>query len=189
MASTITQEDNLILQSYYTVLLLKELGEVNFEESSAFDRLNLPSEIKESLKDIKIQNQGSAIMALYAMLVVPKEIIEHEFQQEYLHIDDFLRNEVTLHKTTYKKEDERNYQTVSFIRHMRNSVAHAKVSFDPSVSVTFNDQRVTKKRGGIENVEEISFSLPLAKFGEFLNSLQNVHLSYIQKRINSQSSS
>lgn len=94
MTVTITQEDNLILQSYYTVLLFKELGEVNFEESSAFDNLNLPAGIKKSLKDIKIQNQGSAIMALYAMLVVPKELIEHEFQEEYRSIDDFLRNEV-----------------------------------------------------------------------------------------------
>lgn len=189
MTATITQEDNLILQSYYTFLLLRELGEVKFEESSAFDDLNLPTDIKTSLKDIKIQNQGSAIMALYAMLVVPKEIVEHEFQQEYQTIDDFLRKEVTLHKTTYKNEDESNYQSINFIRHVRNSVAHAKVSFDPSISVTFNDKRVTKKKGGIENVEEISFSLPLAKFGEFLNSLQNIHLSYIQTRVKSQTSS
>ena len=189
MASTITQEDNLILQSYYTVLLLKELGEENFEESSTFDNLNLLTEIKKSLKDIKIQNQGSAIMALYAMLVVPKEIIEHEFKSEYQRIEDFLKNEVTVHNTTYKSEDISNYQTIKFVSHARNSVAHAKVSFDPNISVTFNDQRVTKKKGGLENVEKISFSLPLTKFGEFLNSLQNVHLSYIQKRINSQSSS
>ena len=188
MTVTITQEDNLILQSYYTVLLFKELGEVNFEESSAFDNLNLPAGIKKSLKDIKIQNQGSAILALYAMLVVPKELIEHEFQEEYRSIDDFLRNEVTLHKTTYKNQDESNYQSISFIRHVRNSVAHAKVSFDSNISVTFNDRRVTKEKGGIDKVEEISFSLPLTKFGGFLNSLQNVHMSYIQKRVNPQSS-
>ena len=77
-------------------------------------------------------------MALYAMLVVPKELIEHEFQEEYRSIDDFLRNEVTLHKTTYKNQDESNYQSISFIRHVRNSVAHAKVSFDSNISVTFN---------------------------------------------------
>ncbi|MCM1985280.1 hypothetical protein [Lyngbya confervoides] len=73
MTTTITQEDNLILQSYYIVLLLKELGEVKFEDSSIFSSLNLPPETKKSLEDIKIQNQGSAIMALYAMLVVPRE--------------------------------------------------------------------------------------------------------------------
>jgi transketolase N-terminal domain/subunit len=100
MTTTITQEDNLILQSYYIVLLLKELGEVKFEDSSIFNSLNLPSEIKKSLKDIKIQNQGSAIMALYAMLVVPREIIAQEFENEYQKINDFLRCEVTLHKTT-----------------------------------------------------------------------------------------
>ncbi len=81
MTVTITQEDNLILQAAYTVLLFKELGEVNFEESSAFDNLNLPAGIKKSLKDIKIQNQGSAIMALYAMLVVPKELIDMNFKK------------------------------------------------------------------------------------------------------------
>jgi hypothetical protein len=45
---------------------------------------------------------------------------------------------------------------------------------------------VTKKKGGGENVEEISFSLPLVKFGDFFNSLQSVHLKYIQKRTNPQ---
>ncbi|MBD2362703.1 hypothetical protein H6G36_16180 [Anabaena minutissima FACHB-250] len=185
MVATITQEDNLIFQTYYTVLLLKELGEVKFEDSSQFDDLNLSSQIKQSLKDIGIQNQGSAIMVLYAMLVVPKEIIAQEFKEEYEKINEFLRTEVTLHQTTYEKEDENNLNSICFIRHVRNSVAHAKISFTPGVSVTFYDKKSATTKGGATKIEEICFSLPLNRFGDFLNSLQDVHLKYIQKRRNS----
>lgn len=185
MVAIITQEDNLILQTYYTVLLLKQLGEVKFEDSIQFDGLNLPSQIKQSLKDIGIQNQGSAIMALYAMLVVPKELIEQEFTEEYTKINEFLRTEVTLHQTTYRNENDLDLTSINFIHHARNSVAHAKISFTPSGSVTFYDKKSTKTKGGVEKIEEISFSLPLNRFGNFFNSLQNVHLKYIQKRINS----
>ena len=174
----ITQEDNLILQTYYTVMLLKELGEVKFEDSIQFDNLNLQSDIKQALKEeIGIQNQGSAIMALYAMLVIPKEIIENEFEQEYEKINEFLRKEVTLHFTTYKGEDENDLSSINLIRHARNSVAHAKISFTPGICITFYDSY-------IKYSSEISFSLPLDRFGHFLNSLGNIHLEYIKKRKN-----
>ncbi len=182
MSIAVTQEDNLILQSDYTVLLLKELGTVKFETSSIFDGLDLPGPIKQSFKEIGIQNQGSAIMVLYALLVVPKEIISREYPDEYRAINGFLRNEVTLHQTTYKKEDANDLTSIDFIWHARNSVAHAKISFTPNESITFSDRKKTKRKGGGENTEEISFSLSLSRFGHFLNSLQEVHFKYIQKR-------
>jgi hypothetical protein len=178
----VTQEDNLILQSYYTVLLLKELGEASFEGSGLFDSLNLPNPIKQSFKEIGIQNQGSAMMVLYALLVVPKEIISDNYREEYKAINRFLRKEITLHQTTYKKEDASNLNSIDFIRHARNSVAHAKISFTPNEFITFSDINKRKKKGGVEDIEEISFSLPLGKFGCFLNSLQEVHFKYIQRR-------
>jgi hypothetical protein len=178
----ITQEDNLILQSYYTVILLKELGAVYSKGSDSFDSLKLPISIKQAFKEIGIQNQGSAIMALYALLVVPREIISHKYKTEYAAVNNFLRNEVTLHQTTYKKEKASDLTSIDFIWHARNAVAHAKISFIPNHSITFSDRKKTNSKGKVVHIEEMSFSLPWSKFGNFLNSLQEVHFKYIQQR-------
>jgi hypothetical protein len=175
------QEHNLILQSYYTVILLNELGSVYTKGSKSFDSLNLPSPVKRAFQEIGILNQGSALMALYALLVVPREIISDEYSDEYEAINTFLRKEGDLHQTTYKNEDANDLSSIDFIRHVRNAIAHAKISFIADVSIIFSDKREARRKGNVINVEEISFSLPLSKIADFLNLLRDVHLKYIQK--------
>ena len=120
-------------------------------------------------------------MALYALLVVPREIISDEYSDEYEAINTFLRKEGDLHQTTYKNEDANDLSSIDFIRHVRNAIAHAKISFIADVSIIFSDKREARRKGNVINVEEISFSLPLSKLADFLNLLRDVHLKYIQK--------
>ena len=166
---TISEEDNLIIQSYYTVCLLNALGD-KFTENTYFQDLEFNNDsIKEGLKHVTVQNQGSALMALYAMLIIPKELIGKKYHIEYERINDFLNKECFDINTTYKNDKKK----INFLRHLRNAVAHANISFDPNNYMKFYDKN--KK-------EEFNAKLSLSKMGKLLNELQNVHLKYIEDR-------
>ena len=173
MVIHITQEDDLILQSYYTTVLLKALGDSQLERSDYFAALNMPEWTKKGLREIGVQNQGSALMALYAMFVVPRQLIRAEFPDQFAGIESFLKTAVSKVETTYKHEDASNRGTIRFADHIRNSVAHARVMFIPKVSIEFTDRK---------GKQEFKATLPLSKFGELLGKMQEVHLAYINRR-------
>ncbi len=177
MVTHITQEDNLILQSYYTTVLLKALGDSKLEKSEYFAALDIPDWTKDGLREIGVQNQGSALMALYAMFVVPRELIRCEVPEQFAGIESFLKTAVSTVETTYEGEDASNRGTICFANHIRNSVAHARVAFTPDVSIEFTDRNRTRNRN-----EEFKATLPLSKFGELLGRMQEVHLAYINRR-------
>jgi hypothetical protein len=178
LTTQITQEDNLILQSYYTVVLLNAISKNKLENSDYFENLDIVSPIKSAIKEIGVDNQGCALMVLYAMLVLPKELIENEFSIEYESVNEFLQNEMVSVETNYRNEDKDDVSTINFVRHLRNSVAHARVSFTPNISMQFSDSR------GNQSQETFKAVFPLNKLGELINKLQNVHLEYIKSRNN-----
>lgn len=186
MPANLTSQDNLLLQSYYTVSLLAELCNNNFLESDFFSKMSFGNpEIKRALKDeIKIDNQGCAMMALYSMLVLPREIVQKSYESEYEVIRQFLEIHATNTRTTYKKDKAK----ICFIGHFRNAVAHAKVEFRPNDVVVFSDSRTYKdKKTNKEVTESFSTELPLLRLGEFINQLQQVHFAYV-KNLQSQKS-
>jgi len=182
MNESITQEDNLILQSYYMVVLLKELGSNNFFGSDYFTGMNFDSlPVKEGLRQVGIDNQGSALMALYAMLVIPKELIQKTYPNEYENINSFLRRYTVNTRTSYPDEDAKAVSTIKFINHIRNAVVHARVGFIPHETIAFKDVWFTD--GSKTNIKaEFTTELPLCKLGDFLNELQKVQLKYIEDR-------
>ncbi|MBE0434224.1 MAG: hypothetical protein IBX56_00280 [Methylomicrobium sp.] len=79
----LTQEENLVLQTYYTTSLLAELKNNNFIGSEFFDPMNFVQAcIKDELKKIDVDNQGTLLMILYALLVVPRELTGKKYKQE-----------------------------------------------------------------------------------------------------------
>ena len=87
----ITRQENLILQSYFTVSLLAELGNNQFFSSDYFKSMSFGSpDIKKFLEKNGVDNQGSAIMSLYAMLVVPYELIRDNYADEFSEMNAFL---------------------------------------------------------------------------------------------------
>ncbi len=165
----ITQDDNLILQSYYNFVLFAELTKNDFFKSDYFKKMKFDNPpIKDGLEQIGIDNQGLALISLYTMLVVPKEIYGKKYQEENDNINEFLKVHTQNTQTTYARDSP----NIDFLGHIRNAVAHARVSFEPTKFVTFSDEY----RG-----KSFTTELPLKHLGEFIHILQRFHLRYIQE--------
>ncbi|MBO1064027.1 MULTISPECIES: HEPN family nuclease [Nostocales] len=168
----ITHADNLILQAYYTTVLIVELKNNEFMESGFYQNMTFGQPvIKEELKKIGVDNQGSALMALYAMLVIPREILYDNYSAEYVKLNDFLNEVVTNTVTSYPSDSLK----VDFIRHIRNSVAHAQVEFEPNDYVLFQDR--DDRRG-----YEFETRLPLKSFGTFIGRCEALIGRFISDR-------
>lgn len=163
----LTQEENLVLQTYYTTSLLAELKNNNFIGSEFFESMNFGQAcIKDELKRIDVDNQGALLMVLYSLLVVPRELTGKKYKQEQEKLNKIFASRATKVQTTYASDSP----DVDFFRHIRNAVAHARVEFSPGVSVTFRDS--------FRN-DTFEAEMPLQYIGEFLTKLQIVHRSYV----------
>lgn len=173
----LTQDENLILQSYLNCLLITSLKNNNFFDSEYFKNLNLGNEsIKQSLKHIGIDNQGMMLTFLYSMLVLPSEKILEDYSDEFEKIKKFIdtkKDDAT--NSNYKKDSN----GIDYIRHIRNAVAHGRVKFQPNLYVEFHDEN--KYTG-----ETCYIRIPLKNFGSILEEIKNIFEKYIydiQKRI------
>lgn len=164
-----TQDDNLLIQSYFTTAFLVELKNNDFLNSDYYK--NVPFEdkfVKENLPTVGIDNQGTLLMMLYTMLVVPKQLLEKDFPNEFEALNDILDKLKSSAVSTYRKDSVK----IDFIRHIRNAVAHARVEFNPNVSVKFTD----KNNGG----EKCEITIPLSNIGLFFTELRKVFMRYIE---------
>jgi hypothetical protein len=164
----VSQEENLVLQSYFTVSLLAELGNNKFFSSDYFNGMNFGSlDIKNFLEKNGIDNQGSAVMSLYAMLVVPYELIRNNYNIEFSAMNSFLGQKTKNVTTTYHNDASNS----DFMYHLRNAVAHCRISFKEGDSIVFADSNGAKKA-----VKKKDFygELPLTDLGAFLHQLQHV---------------
>jgi hypothetical protein len=170
MSTKITPEQDLLFQSYFTVSLLAELKNNKFIESGYFQGMTFGAPwIKNELRKIDVDNQGCALMALYAMLVLPKEIIQQSYASDYEKINDFLKTHTQNTVTTYSTDAS----SVNYIRHIRNAVAHVRVEFRPNDAVVFKDV-------DLHSNAKFSTELPLKFLGELIHQLQMVHIAYIR---------
>src|SRR5574338_541051 len=159
MAEKISQEMNLILQSYYTVALLSALStNNNLVGSEYYKSLNLDFLVRDGIEQVGIDNQGCALMTLYAMLVIPKELISNKYSAAYDAIDLKLASLTIETNSTYGESP------VRYLKHIRNAVAHARVSFAPGESITFEDR--DDKKG-----HRFTTTMPLRNLGQLLNEL------------------
>jgi hypothetical protein len=163
----LTPEQNLLFQSYFTVSLLVALTRNDLLKSDYFESMEFHAPwIKDELRKIGVNNQGCTIMLLYAMLVIPRELIFDRYKSKYKEINAFLETHTRNTKTDY----ELDTSSFKYLRHIRNAIAHASVEFLPTAMI-FKD-----KHGSAE----FSMELPLEYFDELLNLLQGVHINYIQ---------
>jgi len=171
MTTGLSQEDNLVIQSYLTIALLAELHNNNLLESSFFGEMAFGAPwVKELLREIGIDNQGCAIIALYAMLVLPRAIVDQKaFKSEYDAINTFLCANTQHTSSSYQLDSP----SINYIRHIRNAVAHGRIEFCPNDVIVFKDVDMGAK-------ESFSTELPLNHLGELVGRLQNLHLAYIK---------
>jgi hypothetical protein len=174
MPITLTQEQDIMFQSYFTACLLVELYNNKFLESDYFQNMTFGApQTKDALRSIGMDNRGCAMIMLYAMLVIPREVenVKQAYSSKYDEIQTFL--------TMYTKNTETNYKSdkplIQYLRHIRNAVSHAHVEFRPYDSVDtvrFTDENHKKERFVTE--------LPINKLGELNHRLQMIHMAYIQ---------
>lgn len=165
-----SQEENLIFQSYWTVCFLIELKNNAFTNPDYYDSITFADPIvKEVIRNLGVDNQGSLLMSLYAMLVIPKQLLEKLHSDEFDKIQKFLHANTANTTTTYNEDQS----TIDYLRHIRNAVAHARVSFRSGDVVIFQDTN---------GKSSFSTELSLQKVGEFIHRLKMVHLKHIQDR-------
>ncbi len=171
MEPQIPIEMSLILWSYSSIVLLLTLAkDKEFLNGDYFNALILEPWVKEIIKQVNIDNQGALLMCLYVMLVIPKELFSNKYKTEYDKMNIFLASKTKNTQSSYKDDINK----IDYIRHIRNSVAHARVSFVPGETVTFYDR---SKKG-----ETFSTDLDLKDVGVFLNLLREVHVKYVWDR-------
>jgi len=165
-----SQNDNLLIQTYFTTAFLAELNNIDFLNSDYYKNAVFQDKfVKENLPGIGIDNQGTLLMFLYTMLVVPKQLLENEFPNEFSELNNVVEKVKSKAESNYKKDNEK----IDYIRHIRNSVAHARVDFDPKKIVIFTDKN--------NNGEICVITIPLISIEIFLTALQQVFMKYVEK--------
>lgn len=167
-----TEHENLIIQTYMNFIWLHEMHCLEFVKTEEYKQLNFSDKFTQNtIGERGVINQGTIPVALYSMLVIPKETIFNEYMDSYDHINTYIANKLKPKiKTNYKSDKI----TVDYLRHLRNSVSH--VRFDMTSEndfVIFNDEN----RFG----EEFECKLSNSDLGEIIQQLSLVHQAYIQK--------
>jgi len=164
-----TAEEDLLIQAYSTIAFLAELHNNNFLNSEAYKEMPFQDPfLKEHLPSIGIGNRGALVQSLYSMLVLPKELISDKFPAKFSALNVFAETLPSQINTTYASDNPK----VDFVRHVRNSVAHGKVSFEEKM-VIFKDEN---KRSG----ETCEIKITLMDFGKFLTELQKLFFTFIE---------
>lgn len=163
------EDDQLLFQAYISLVLLLELHNSRFFESEHFESLNFSAPwIKNALRDVGVANKGSSLVALYAMLVIPKELIYDKYPDKVQELDGFLSESAEYVNTNYATD----CPNVRFLRHVRNSVAHVRVTFEPCGAIVFRD--CDPKNG-----ESFEMKIPREALGQLLQRLQAVHYEHL----------
>ena len=76
-------EENLIIQPYLIIELLFNLKKHYFISSDYFSKMNYNNDTRDLLKRTDIDNQGLIMLSLYALLVIPKEILKKTYVPDF----------------------------------------------------------------------------------------------------------
>ena len=122
MTKTYSQEFNLIVQSLSTVGLAYAMGPTSPTDSADelrgsdfYKTLNLHPVVRWTIDQTGVGNRRFALMSLYALLVLPKELISDHYKNEYAAIED----EMPLWTQNTRND---GYTKLQYIRHIRNAV-------------------------------------------------------------------
>lgn len=175
-----SEHENLIIQTYMNFIWLHEIHSLEFVKTNEYKTLKFSDEYtQKTIAERGVINQGSIPVALYSMLVIPKETIFNEYIDEYNDINTYIANVLKPQTDSTYKSDE---NVIDYLRHLRNSVSHAKFSMTEYHGfVIFMDEN---SRSG----EKFECKLSNLDLGKIIEKLILVHTKYIQKIQNRQKS-
>lgn len=170
MSVKYNEHENLIIQTFINFMWLFEMHTLKFNESEAYSELKFQNDfVKTMIQQRGIINQGVIPVALYVMLVIPKETIFDKYKSDYEDVNAYISNELKVkHTSDYTKDKPQ----VDFLRHLRNSVSH--MSFEMTKVdgiVIFNDQSPKN--------EKFTCELTNLQLGQIVEQLKRIHLKYI----------
>ncbi len=172
-------EENIILQSYSTIVLLAELQNNNFLSSKYFKNLKFKNtSIKKLLPQISIGNIGTVFISLYSLLAIPKEL-------DYINpvhrktINAKIDNLCTYTKSNYSKDKP----YIDHIRHIRNAISHMNVNFINSDSLfIFNDKKVKYNKKSRTRIFTYTLKISNTHIESIINLLQENILDYFKAK-------
>ena len=167
------QDENLLLKSYLNCLFIASLKKSNFFDSEYFDKLDYGDiAMKQSLKNIGIDNQGMMLTFLYSMIVLPKELILKKYKKEFYELDKFIDG---IKDSETKSSYDYDENSIKYVLHIRNAVSHGNVKFEPNEYVEFYDINKHSNKN-----EKCNIRIPLYKFDRVLMKLQEIFNKYIR---------
>ena len=173
------------MQCLATTALLAELDNAKFFQSQYFEKLTFGQEAcKDILKLSGIGNPATMQMMLYALLVVPSELIfkkkiNEPLDEFYENVNNFIKILVVSENSTYDYKRDEKVTAINYVHHLRNSIAHSKVLFETENGknyVTFIDQRPSNDK------VFCSFKMETQKVGLILMELQKAIMEYYNKK-------
>ena len=198
----LSQDEQLIVQSYLNCLLITSLQKNNFFQSDYFRKLDLGnSVVKKNLYDIGIDNQGMLLTFLYSMLVMPYERVFNNKKIRNLYKDEFKKLNEEIDKIAYEKESnyEEDKSIINYLYHIRNAISHGRVNFENRCVIFKDSKKVnkgvnkkkSKKSKKIKNKKyKCCIKFKLDSFWKVLIALQKFFDKYIEdinKRENNKS--
>ncbi len=141
---SISKEDSLILQSWSSASMIGHLSNTGFLKSNIYLNLPLSALQRWTIDHSGIGNPAMMQMMLYALLVIPKEILSadvkeyHRIEHTFNIYASYLAEEGTV--STYK--NEQILENINYYKHIRNSVSHSRCEYygsDPEFFVHFLD--------------------------------------------------
>jgi hypothetical protein len=158
----VDQKLGQLLLGYMTIEFLIELQRLNFLESDYYKNLKFSDKyVHEHLPAYRLDNQGSLLITLYALLVIPKHHLENKYPAEFSEVNKYIDSIKTKATSNYKSDKN----GINYLRHIRNAVSHPNVDFVSRETITFTDKNDQKG-------EVCVIVLPAIRMGNVLTALQ-----------------
>lgn len=167
-----TAEESMLMSIFLTVEFLATLQSINFTETEMYKQIPFASDMfKEHFRSIGVGNQGTALMMLYAMLVVPKEnwVKQKKYEDDFKKVNWTISAMMTSCKSTYKSDSP----VVNHITHIRNAISHFRIDWiDEPRSFVFRDNNAK------ENYEVV---IETQRIGFVMSAVQRIFLKFMQE--------
>ena len=170
----LSPEDNLIFQPYLIIELLFNLHKCDFIGSDYFKEMKYDKYTRNLLEVAGIGNQGLIMLTLYALLVIPKEVLEKkDYNPDFKEINKNMSHFCQNTETNYGSDNP----NTDYTYHLRNALSHGRISFIGNSHIEFRDQKVDGKKVVNEfkskiNVEKLINILQQEIIGEYLKYLK-----------------
>ncbi len=178
LITNISNETNIVLQSVLSVLLLGKLNENDsLLKSDYFKTLDFGDKTtKPQIEQIHVGNQGMLLMWLYALLVVPKELLgkRTEIVKEFVELNKTIDGIDSI-KNSCNTDYSSDIPLTDYIRHIRNAVSHVSVEYNQR-GVVFRDKNYNKRK---KKHEKFEVTIPHDKIMEIINKLTPIAKTYL----------